>query len=43
MTSTGSRLQTYSKTSGGMTWLILGAIVVVFLAWLIMYFIIRLT
>src|SRR5271163_3005530 len=43
MTSTGGRLQAYSKTSRGMTWLILGAIVAVFVAWLFMYFIIRLT
>ena len=43
MTSTGGRLQAYSKTSTGMTWLILGAIVAVFVAWLFMYFIIRLT
>ena len=43
MTKTGGRLQAYSKTSTGMTWLILGAIVAVFVAWLFMYFIIRLT
>jgi hypothetical protein len=43
MTKTGGRLQTYSKTSRGMTWLILCAIVAVFVAWLFMYFIIRLT
>jgi hypothetical protein len=43
MTQTGRKLQAYSKTSRGMTWLILGAIVAVFVAWLFMYFIIRLT
>jgi hypothetical protein len=43
MGQTGGRLQTYSRESRGMTWLILGALVAVFIAWLIMYFIIRLT
>jgi hypothetical protein len=43
MSSTGGKLQAYSKTSSGMTWLILGAIVAVFVAWLLIYFIIRLT
>src|SRR5579859_3568002 len=41
MGKTGRQLQAYSKTSRGMTWLILGAIVAVFIAWLMMYFIIR--
>jgi uncharacterized membrane protein YccC len=36
-------LQTYSNTSKSMTWFILGAIVVVFIAWLAMYFLIRIT
>lgn len=43
MKKTGGKLQAYSKTSRGMTWLILGAIVAVFVAWLFMYFVIRLT
>jgi Membrane fusion protein Use1 len=43
MTQTGGKLQTYSNTSKSMTWFILGAIVVVFVAWLAMYFLIRIT
>ena len=43
MTQTGGKLQTYSKTSKSMTWFILGAMVAVFLAWLVMYFLIRIT
>ena len=43
MGKTGGSLQTYSRQSRGMTWLILGAIVAVLIAWLFMYFIIRLT
>ena len=43
MSKTGGRLRQYSQTSRGMTWLIIGAIVAVFVAWLFMYFVIRLT
>ena len=43
MGQTGGRLQIYSREARGMTWLILGAIVAVFVAWLFMYFVIRLT
>lgn len=43
MTQTGGKLQTYHNTSKSMTWFILGAIVAVFIAWLAMYFLIRIT
>ena len=43
MTQTGGKLQTYSNTSKSMTWFILGAIVAVFIAWLAMYFLIRIS
>lgn len=43
MGRTGGRLQLYSRESRVTIWFILGAIIAVFLAWLVMYFIIRLT
>jgi len=43
MTRTGNTLQVYTGTSRGMMWFILGAVGAVLLAWLVMYFVIRVT
>jgi hypothetical protein len=43
MGSMGTRLQSYRRTSTGMTWFIIGAVVAVLLAWMVMYILIRLT